>query len=215
MDKDNSKRIKFTYLPFANKIMDVFISMQYSVSKQKRTIPLNGLLFEKSNYYGWLSKLFNSLDELKIKDIVEYKNEHLQELQKNPLLLGSIEVVEKAYQAKSIEDLEKIYDAYQELQKDYPFESHKQDYFDMGCSLSTGYLFKEDNVKLDYPATLFTAYTLHGGNENDDDIRYGKFYPVQKLSEDELNEIYEIDPSLIENNNNVLEIYNKMTNQKQ
>ena len=83
----------------------------------------------------------------------------------------------------------------------------------MGCNLTTGYLIKEDKIKLSYPVTLYTAYAMHGGN--DDDIRLGNFYPVHELNKDELNEIYEIYPSLIENNKNILEIYNNLMNYKQ
>lgn len=213
MDKNNSNKINFNSLPFANEIAEIFEYLQYSVSSKRRTLSQNGSLSEKLSYYGSLKSLYSLLNKLNINDIIEYKNEHLQNLQQNPLLLGCIEVVEKVYHAKSVEELEKIYDAYQALQKDYPFETHKQDYIDMGCNLTTGYLIKEDKIKLSYPVTLYTAYAMHGGNS--DEIRLGNFDPVHELNKNELNEIYEIYPSLIENNKNILEVYNNLMNYKQ
>ena len=85
--------------------------------------------------------------------------------------------------------------AYQNLQKDVPFDTNKQAYVEAGCGVTSG-IFGENEDKLFvlYPIHLFSSYEEKGGRS--DDHRGGYLYPVHQLTLEEANELRSINPNM-------------------
>lgn len=200
------KKIKFFDLPFWQNIMRLSEAMQYSLSDYN-ALTEKSSDYQKSNHYYWIAQIASCADKQTCEQITKFKEENLEALNSNPILLGLLEVFEKASKANSEEEYKEIYDAFQEVQKAYPFDSNAENYFDAGCQLTKPYLDdKSDKILVSYPITLYTAYTAHGGR--DDDHRGGHLFPVHELDVEKLTELYNSHPELFEGK--VEEIYLKI-----
>ena len=185
--KDTS--IKIFDLPFYRGMFRVFEAMHYSVSDYN-AITSTSSDRQKSDNESWFDKIQPLA--LKIKDqLVKYASENFEELQKNPLILGLINLCIAASTASSREEMKKIYDDYINFQKIYQFADHKKEYINAGCALTTPYFTHNKKLQLIYPLFLYGAYTEHGGRG--DYYREGYLFPYHDLTVQELEELHEMD----------------------
>lgn len=197
--------MKFFDLPFYNGLFRTFEAMQYSVSDYN-AINENSSDYSKQNNEYWLKRIRSTADGIK-DEVLKFSTKNVEEINKNPLILGLIQLCLEASEVNTRDEFKKIYEKYIKLQKEYKFEDHKKEYFDAGCCLATGYLEESNDIKVCYPLFLYGAYTEHGGK--DDDYRGGYLYPVHVLSIKELKELYKMDPKLFESEK-VQNLYKKI-----
>ena len=143
----------------------------------------------------WLGQVYENSKLDVVKQINETKAEHAEELANSPLLRGLLDMYVAATEASTPEELKAVYEAYQKLQMDCEFESHKDAYVDAGCILTTGYLSeRDDEIFFTYPIHLFGSYQVKGGGS--DDHRGFCLFPLHKLGAEELKELHETNPDL-------------------
>ena len=198
--------LKFTDLPFDETIFNLTEAMQYSLSDYHK-ITDSSSNYQKQNHEYWFKQVITLTNGHTARQIENYKREYINEFEKNPLLLGILDLYLNVYNATSKNDCKMAYEAYQNLQNQYPFENNMQNYFDMGCRLSTGLAEKVEQIKVSYPLFLYNAYTKHGGK--DDDHRGGYLYPTHKLTDEQILELHETNPELFKSEK-VKTIYEKL-----
>lgn len=188
------KRFDFFKLSFRDDLFRVMEALQYSVSDY-HALSETSSDYERNNHRYWIEQVKRNINMFTLKEIKNFQKENEEVLKDNPLLAGLLNVYVKISESSSAEEFKKIYEEFQNLQRKYPLKDNILNYIDMGCRLS---LSSDDPeaVFLSYPLTLYTAYTDNGGR--DDDYRGGYFYPVHKLTSQQLKEFYELDPRILD-----------------
>lgn len=176
-------------LSFRRDLFQLAEAMQYAFNSEPKSD------YDKQNKRYWVGQVLSSSKPDVAKEINAIKTKYADELAKSPLLLGLLDMYVAASETDDREKFKDIYLAYQNLQKDVPFETNKQAYVEAGCGVTAG-LFGEDEDKLFvmYPIHLFSSYSEKGGRS--DDHRGGYLYPVHQLTLEEAQELYEINPNM-------------------
>lgn len=205
-DKNMKKEgIKFFDLPFYDDLFKLYEAFQYS-------IPGCPIADEKDDYtlqrrIGWLRGIKDCISDKKCAEMKQYKIDHAEELKSNPLMLGIIDLYLKASTVSSEQDYRKLFEKYQDIQVENPFEKNMQLYVDMGCVLSTMSMRDDGKIRLAYPLFLFKEYSLHGGS--DDDYRGGYLFPHQLLNASQVEKLHETNLQLFKSES-VKTAYEKM-----
>ena len=185
------KRITVNDLPYRAELLELSVAMQYAFHGEPQSD------YEVQNKRYWLGEVYKHSKLEVVKEIEKTKKEYAEQLANSPLLCGILDMYVAATKANSPEELKAVYTAYQNLQKDVPFETNKDAYVDAGCILTTGYLSeRDDEVFFTYPSHLYSAYEVKGGGS--DDHRGYCLFPVHKLTAEELQELHDTNPVLFE-----------------
>ncbi len=176
-------------LSFRRDLFQLAEAMQYAFNKEPKSD------YDKQNKKYWYGQIISYSKSDVAREINAIKTKYADDLAKSPLLLGLLDMYVAASETEDKEKLKEIYLAYQNLQKDVPFETNKQAYVEAGCGVTSG-LFGENEDKLFvmYPIHLFTSYSQKGGS--DDDHRGGYLYPVHQLTVEEATELHAINPNM-------------------
>ena len=90
--------IKFTDLPFYTSIFNLTEAMQYSLS-DNRKITNSSSNYQKQNHEYWFKQVITLTNGHTVKQIENYKKEYKKEFEKNPLLLGILDLYLNVYNA--------------------------------------------------------------------------------------------------------------------
>ena len=133
------ERVKFWDLPAARQIFRLTEAMQYSLSDYNKTYAQRNE-YEKEKYNYWINEVDKYATAELAQEAERIKETYAESIESNPLLSGIIDLAIKAGSASSFEEYKEIYEEYQQIQRENPIENNWQDYVDMGCILTTGYL---------------------------------------------------------------------------
>ena len=184
-----TKRISVNDLPYRADLLKLAEAMQYAFHGEAKSD------YAIQNKRYWLGEVYKNSKLDVAKQIEETQKEYEEQLANSPLLRGFLDMYVAATKANSPEELQAVYTAYQNLQKDVAFETNKDAYVDAGCILTTGYLSeRDDEIFFTYPIHLYSSYTVKGGGS--DDHRGYCLFPVHKLTAEELKELHESNPEL-------------------
>ena len=175
--------INFYNLPYQKELIELAEAMQYAFRKDQKND-------------DWFKRVLKRSKSTIAEQIKETKAAHADELASSPILLGLLDMYLDACTTKGPKKLKDIYLKYQNLQKNYPFETNNQAYFDAGCILQPG-PYDENTICVMYPIHLYAAYAANGGV--DDDHRFGFLFPVHELNDDELVKLHDINSDLFSN----------------
>ena len=200
-------KLKAYELPFYNDLFYLAEAMQYSLSDYHKLTEKSSD-YQRQNHNYWINQINQKLNKSAYNQMVAFKAEHNAELNENPLLVGLIDMYIKAFEAKDEQEYKQVYEEYQDVQRNHPVEQNLDDYIAMGCALSVGYFDDTGKLKLSYPLPLYTAYTMHGGK--DDDYRGGRLFPLHELTDEQVLELHEKHPELFEGKKHLIEAYRKV-----
>ncbi len=190
------KKLDFFQLKFKDNLFIVIEALQYYVIDSNVQNCENTDTYTNKRKFYHLCRIKRNINYDVVNEIKEFKKQYSEELEQNPLFDGLLDLYIELAKNKNEKDFNEIYKKYQELQQKYPFEKNIKNYIEMGCRLCMFPDNKKD-VFLLYPLTLFTAYVENGGK--DSDHRGGYLYPIQKLTIEQIKEIYKISPEIFDN----------------
>ncbi len=198
MDK---KDFYYYDLPFWRDLTGLGEAMQYAfhgevVSERDK---------ERKQY--WVNKVIETASAKVAEQIKSFKQENAELLAESPVLAGLLDTFVAMSETKDPEQLKTIYVAFQNLQKDLPFAENKAVYFDAGCSTTSGF-GAGDGLSVLFPISLYGGYDPQG--QRDDDHRGGYLWPVHTLSDEEIKELAEARPALLNNLKNFKAAHDKI-----
>ena len=186
MDK---KEYYYYDLPFWQDLTRLGEAMQYAFNREPKSD------YDKKNHEYWVKEVMAKATESVRKQIEEFKQQNAELLAESPILAGLLDTYIAASQTKDPAKLKEIYQAFQDMQKDLPFEENKETYVDAGCSFTSGFA-KEGETSVLFPISLYSGYDP--SRQRDDDHRGGYLFPAHSLSEEEIVKLAETRPVLLE-----------------
>ena len=170
----------FNELPFKDDLMRFSMWSTYAIEKKN-----DKFLFES---------LMSTLNEDTYQKIFDFKKNYPDKINANPLLAGLLDLYIVGFETKSLQDIEKAYEKYYELQSQYPFEDNIKMYMDAGCSVYQS--SKDHSVYLSFPIYLYKSHLMDGGVDSTD-TRQGYLFPTQKLTKEDIERIQKECPEVV------------------
>ena len=186
MDKTN-----FYYydLPFWQDLTRLGEAMQYAFNREPKSD------YDKKNKQYWIGEVTSITRASVCAKIKEFKTENAEFLAESPILAALLDSYIAVSETDDPSKLKAIYTAFQNIQKDLPFAENKAAYVDAGCSFSSG-SGESAGVTVLFPITLYSGYDPQG--QRDDDHRGGYLYPVHSIEGEEIKQLHESRPILVE-----------------
>ena len=170
----------FNELPFKDDLMEFSMWATYAI--------------EEKNNERLFNHVMSSLNEDTYQKIIDFKKNHPDEIAANPLLSGLLYLYVVGFETKSLQDIEKAYEKYYELQSKYSFDDNIKMYMDAGCSVYQ--TSKDNSVYLSFPIYLYKSHLMEGGVDATD-TRQGYLFPTQKLTKEDIERIQKECPEAV------------------
>ena len=171
---------------------------------------------DKIRQKGWIDEIIaicTAKNGITQKLIETFKKQNAEFLQKSPILNGLLDAFITASRTNDPAILKKIYQAFQEMQKDLPFEQNKEAYIDAGCHiLSRSNLNR--GIQVEFPISLYSGWDPTG--QKYDDHRSGYLPPLEEhyLDEKEVVKLAETRPVLLEKSSALKAAYDKVVDKQ-